>query len=230
MSIKILLAGLALSTGCYKSIGVKDVEPPKAPVLVDGEQVLATDETQTGSYHFNNAGDFVQHHYRVGTATYRGEKLSIPRLAAISDPEKWQKNVAHVQELSRSCHRGVVPEYIASGLMLVASAVTIGLVSSTGDTGIDDYSTNQKLALYGIGALAAGSLATYAVGYFRGGSACEELGSFRAEIHIDDPDSDTEANGDEVDLINQLASHFNANHGGPPVAEPAPAPDESSSN
>ena len=230
MSIKILLAGAVLASGCYKSIGVKDVNPPKPPTLVDGEEVVATDETQLGAYHFNSSGDFVRHHYRVGGATYHGEKLSIPRLAAISDPDKWQKEVAHAQDLRASCGRGVVPEYIAGITMLAASVLTIGLVSDTNGAGINDFSNNQKLALGGVGALAATSLAVYTVGYLRGGSKCEELKALREDIHIDDPDDKTEADGDEVDLVNQLASHFNANHGGPAVA-PAEAPaEESSSN
>jgi hypothetical protein len=224
MAIKILLAGVALSAGCYSSIRVKDVSPPKPPTLVDGEEVVATDETRLGSYHFDSDGDWVRRRYRVGDATYHGEKLSIPRLAAIADPDKWQKDVAHARELHASCHRGVVPEYVAYGFSIAAMALAIGLLSESGGVGINGMSSNEKLALYSVGALAAGSGVAYGVGYFRGGSSCDELKSFRAQIHVDDRDQDTEARGDEVDLVNQLASHFNANHGAPASAPAEEAP------
>jgi hypothetical protein len=224
MSIKILLAGVALTAGCYSSIRVKDVNPPKPPTLVDGEEVVASDETRLGAYHFNANGDWVRHRYRVGGATYHGEKLSIPRLAAIADPEKWQTDVAHAQDLRERCRHGVVPEYVAYGFTIAALALGIGLLSESGGASYNTMSSNEKLALYGVGALAASSGVAYGIGYARGGSACDDLKAFREQIHIDDRDDQTQADGDEVDLVNQLASKFNANHGGPAVAPAEESP------
>jgi hypothetical protein len=226
MSMKILLAGAVLTTGCYKATSATDINPPKPPVLVDGEQVVATDEViKRDSYHVNYSGDIVQNKDRVGDATYHGEKLSIPRLQAIADPDKWHKEVSHAQELRENCKKGVVPEYVAEGFGLIASGLAIGLLAESGGASYNDMSSNEKLALYGVAATAAASITSYAIGYVRGGGDCEELKSYREEIHIDDHDDDVNQSGSEIDLINQLAAQFNSAHGGPPVT-----PTEESSN
>jgi hypothetical protein len=229
MSIKILLAGVVLSAGCYKAIGVKAIPTPTAPTLVDGEQAMASDDViELNALKINAAGDLVHKKKRVGVASYNGEKLSIPRLEALAHPDQWKQAVTHAQELRSTCRGGVVPEVLATGFMIVATALAIGLTSEHGSGG--NYSSNAKLVLYGAGAGVAAAGVSYGVGWFSGGSACVELEGFRRSIYLDETDDMVNQSWDDVELINKLASEFNTAHPGGHAAPAEPAPDEQSSN
>ncbi|HEV7559675.1 MAG TPA: hypothetical protein VGO00_29565 [Kofleriaceae bacterium] len=202
-----LLAGVA-TTGCYKSIGVADIPRTHAPQPVPDQDIVASDEVvRLDSYHVTTSGNIVQNHRREGEARYGGSALSFGELSALADPNGWQQTLDHANELRATCRRGVIPEYVATVATIAMSAIGIAVASSHGDSSTD-LSTNEQLGLTASYASAGVAVGAYAIGYFLGGHACNELEQYRADNHIDA--TDTTFYGDEIDLVNKLANEFNA--------------------
>jgi hypothetical protein len=202
-----LLACVA-TTGCYKAIGVSEIPKTRPPQTLPNEDIVASDEVvHMDSYHVTYSGNIVQNKVREGEARYGGSALNFGELSALADPKGWQQTVDRANELRATCRRGVVPEYIATAATIAMSAIGIAIVATHGDSSTD-LSTNEQLGLAASYASAGVAAGAYAVGYFLGGHACDELTKYRDDHHIDD--TDTKFYGDDVELVNKLAHEFNA--------------------
>ena len=194
--------------GCYRAIGVSEIPRPRAPEPLPNEDIVASDDVvRLDSYHFTNSGNVVQNKRREGEARIGGNALSFAQLSAMADPDGWKQTIDHANDLRSTCRRGVIPEYVATVATIAMSAIGIAIASSHGDSDAD-LSTNEQLGLYASYASAGVAIGSYAIGYLIGGHACNELEQFRVDHYID---SDrTTFFGDEVDLVNKLATEFNA--------------------
>jgi hypothetical protein len=203
-----VLACLATTGGCYKAIGVADIPRAHPPQTLPNEDIVASDEVvRLDSYHITNSGNIVQNHRREGEAKYGGNALNFSELASLADPNAWQQTLSHADDLRATCRRGEIPEYVATVATIAMSAIGIAVAYSHGDSS-SDLSPTETLgveAAYGSAGVAIGA---YAIGWALGGRACSQLEAYRADKRIDD--TSTTFYGDDVELVNKLATEFNA--------------------